>query len=165
MSHLHPMLRNNFRAGYSTMIGRESSTDTSDTRANPGYSCYGPSDSRISNRDTSRENIKINRTSGVRFDTKDTKDLQPTMISLAHISCDCDAQDIGTTYCMCCITVNDSPSYSAATLLDTGAHTSFVNREVAAWIVQQSTLATESRKASARHMRCWRHPCHLQAPH
>jgi hypothetical protein len=39
---------------------------------------------------------------------------------------------------MCCITVNDSPSYSAATLLDTGAHTSFVNKEVVAWIVQQS---------------------------
>jgi hypothetical protein len=39
---------------------------------------------------------------------------------------------------MCCVTVDDSPSYSAATLFDTGAHTSFVNREVAAWIVQQS---------------------------
>ena len=63
--------------------------------------------------------------SGVRFDPKDTKDIQPTMISLAHVSCDCDAQDMDTTY-------------SAATLFDTGAHTSFVNREVAAWIVQQS---------------------------
>ena len=39
---------------------------------------------------------------------------------------------------MCCVTVGNSPSYSAATLFDTGAHTSFVNREVAAWIVQQS---------------------------
>jgi len=28
-----------------------------------------------------------------------------------------------------------------------------------------SRQATESRKASARHMRCWRHPCYLQAPH
>ena len=60
------------------------------------------------------------------------------MISLAHISCDCDVQDIDTTYRMCCITANDNPSYSAATLLDTGAHTSFVNKEVVAWIVQQS---------------------------
>ena len=58
------------------------------------------------------------------------------MASLAHISCDCDAQD--TTYRMCCVTVGNSPSYCAATLFDTGAHTSFVNREVAAWIIQQS---------------------------
>ena len=49
-----------------------------------------------------------------------------------------DAQDIDTTYRMCCVTVGNSPSYSAATLFDTGAHTSFINREVAAWIVQQS---------------------------
>ena len=60
------------------------------------------------------------------------------MTSLAHISCDCDAQDIDTTYRMCCVTVCNSPSYSAASLFDTVAHTSFVNRKVAAWIVQQS---------------------------
>jgi len=135
MSHLHPMLRNNFRVGSSTIIGRESSTDTI---ASSGYSRYGPGDSRTSNRDTSRDNIRGNRTSGVHFDAEDTKGLQPTMTSLAHISCDRDAQDIDTTYIKCCITVNDSPSYFAATLFDTGAHTSFVNREVAAWIVQQS---------------------------
>ena len=35
---------------------------------------------------------------------------------------------------MCCLTVADSPSYKAATLFDTGAHASFVNREVAAWV-------------------------------
>ena len=39
---------------------------------------------------------------------------------------------------MCCITVGDSPSFSAATLFDTGAHTSFVNREVADWIELQA---------------------------
>ena len=38
---------------------------------------------------------------------------------------------------MCCLTVGDSPSYKAATLFDTGAHASFVNREVAAWIEGQ----------------------------
>jgi len=117
MSHLHPMLRNNFRVGSLTIIGRESSTDTS---ASPGYSRYGPGDSRTRNKDTSRDKIRDNRTSGVHFDAEDTKGLQPTMTSLAHISCDCDAQDIDTTYRMCCITVNDSPSYSAATLFDTG---------------------------------------------
>ena len=138
MSHLHPILRNNFRAGSSTMIGRESSTDTRAAQASPGSSCYGPSDSCTNNSDTTRDSTRDNRTSGVRFDPKDIKGIQPTMISLPHISCDCDAQDIYTTYRMCCVTVDDSPSYSASTLFDTGAHTSFVNREVAAWIVQQS---------------------------
>jgi hypothetical protein len=138
MSHPHPMLRNNFRAGSSTMVGRESSIDTRAAQASPGSSRYGPSDSRTSTRDATRDNTRDNRMSGVRFDPKDTKGIQPTMMSLAHISCDCDAQDIDTTFRMCCVTVNDSPSYSAATLFDAGTHTSFVNREVAAWIVQQS---------------------------
>ena len=98
---------------------------------------YGPSDPRPNARDATRDNTRDNRSSTVRFDPKDTKGIQPTMTSLAHISCDCNAQDIDTTYRMCCVTVGNSPSYSAATLFDTGAHTSFVNREVAAWIVQQ----------------------------
>ena len=42
------------------------------------------------------------------------------------------------TYRMCCLTVGDSPSYKAATLFDTGAHASFVNREVAAWVEGQA---------------------------
>ena len=49
--------------------------------------------------------------------------------------------------------VGNSPSYSAATLFDTGAHTSFVNREVAAWIVRQSKTGDDitqgKRKAPA----------------
>jgi len=128
MSHLHPILRNNFRAGSSTMIGRESFTDTRAAQASPGSSCYGPSDSCTSNSDTTRDSTRDNRTSGARFDPKDIKGIQPTMISLPHISCDCDAQDIYTTYRMCCVTVDDSPSCSAATLFDTGAHTSFVQQ-------------------------------------
>ena len=124
MSHLHPILRNNFRAGSSTMIGRESFTDTRAAQASPGSSCYGPSDSCTSNSDTTRDSTRDNRTSGVNFDPKDIKGIQPTMISLPHISCDCDAQDIYITYRMCCVTVDDSPSCSAATLFDTGAHTS-----------------------------------------
>ena len=138
MSNMHPMLRHNFRAGSSTIIGRESSSDTRPAQASSGYSRYGPSDPRPNARDATRDNTRDNRSSTVRFDPKDTKGIQPTMTSLAHISCDCDAQDIDTTYRMCCVTVGNSPSYSAATLFDTGAHTSFVNREVAAWIVQQS---------------------------
>ena len=38
---------------------------------------------------------------------------------------------------MCCITVGTSPSFKAATLFDTGANASYVNREVAAWIEVQ----------------------------
>ena len=39
---------------------------------------------------------------------------------------------------MCCITVGNSPSLSAATLFDTGTHTLFANRVAVARIVQQS---------------------------
>ena len=132
MSHLHPMLRHNFRAGSSTLIDRESSSNTRPAQVSSGSSSYDPSDPRPKARDATRDNTRDNRSSKDRFDPKDTKGIQPTMTSLAHISCDCDAQDIDTTYRMCCVTVGNSPSYSAATLFDTDAHTSFVNREVAA---------------------------------
>ena len=45
--------------------------------------------------------------------------------------------DVDITYRMHCITVDNSPSFKAAILFDTGAHTSFVNREVAAWVEGQ----------------------------
>jgi hypothetical protein len=53
---------------------------------------------------------------------------------LSKSSCDYDDADIDMTYRMCCISVGNSPSYKAATLFDTGADASFVNREVASWI-------------------------------
>ena len=56
----------------------------------------------------------------------------------ATASCDCDDIDVDMTYRMCCLTVGSSPSYKAATLFDTGAHASFVNREVAAWVEGQA---------------------------
>ena len=56
----------------------------------------------------------------------------------ATASCDCDDIDVDMTYRMCCLTVGDSPSYMAVTLFDTGAHASFVNREVAAWVEGQA---------------------------
>ena len=122
MKHLHRMLRNKFRAGSSTMIDRESSTEIRSAQASyVGPSRYGPSDSRTSNRDATRDNTRDNHKSGVRFDPKDTKGIQPTMISLAHIPCDCDAQDIDTIYRICCITVDDSPSYPDATLFQQGS--------------------------------------------
>jgi hypothetical protein len=44
---------------------------------------------------------------------------------------------------MCCITVGNSPSFKAATLFDTGASASYVNREVAAWIEDQTGKGTQ----------------------
>ena len=46
--------------------------------------------------------------------------------------CDWDDADADITYRMCCITMGTSPSFKAATLFDTGANASYVNREVAA---------------------------------
>ena len=60
--------------------------------------------------------------------------------TMTHPSCNCDDTDVDTTYRMCCITVGNSPSFSAATLFDTGAHTSLVNREVEAWIKFQAKV-------------------------
>ena len=61
--------------------------------------------------------------------------------SLLHITCNCDDTDIDTMYCTCCITAGNSPtSLSVTTLFDTGANpTSFVNRQVAAWIESQQS--------------------------
>jgi hypothetical protein len=57
-----------------------------------------------------------------------------SLLSKSSSNCDCDDADIDTTYRMCCVSVGNSPSYEAATSFDTGAHASFVNREVASWI-------------------------------
>ena len=43
--------------------------------------------------------------------------------------CDWDDADADITYRMCCITMGTSPSFKAATLFDTGANASYVNRE------------------------------------
>ena len=71
--------------------------------------------------------------------------------SLLHITCNCDDTDVDTMYRTCCITTGNSPtSLSVTTLFDTGANpTSFVNRQVAAWIESQlSPQAHGKRKHS-----------------
>ena len=71
--------------------------------------------------------------------------------SLLHITCNCNDTDVDTMYCTCCITTGNSPtSLSVTTLFDTGANpTSFVNRQVAAWIEsQKSPQALGKRKHS-----------------
>ncbi len=58
----------------------------------------------------------------------------------------CDDSDVDTTYRMCCITVGNSPSFSAATFFDTVVHTSFVNRKIAAWIRRHPICGTRLRR-------------------
>ena len=68
--------------------------------------------------------------------------------SLLHITCDCDDADIDTMYHTCCITTGNSPaSLSVTTLFDTGANpTSFINRQVAAWIESQQSQQTHGKR-------------------
>ena len=56
-----------------------------------------------------------------------------------HITCNCDNADVDTMYRIYCITTGNSlTSLSGTTLFDIGANpTSFVNRQVAAWIESQ----------------------------
>ena len=72
----------------------------------------------------------------VRFEDKATRGPRGGTPNLSAItttaSCDCDGIDVDMTYRMC-------PSYKAATLFDTGAHASFVNREVVAWVEGQAS--------------------------
>ena len=69
----------------------------------------------------------------------DTREGTPRQLAtISYGTCDCDDADVDATYRMCCITVGTSPSFKAATLIETGANASYVNREVAAWIEDQA---------------------------
>ena len=46
--------------------------------------------------------------------------------------------DIDITYRMGCIPVDNTPSFKAVILYDTGAYASLINRVVAAWIEEQA---------------------------
>jgi hypothetical protein len=65
---------------------------------------------------------------GAQFDVQKDREVITTSRLQSKSSCDCDDADIDKTYRMCCISLGNSPSF------DTGAHASFVNREVASWI-------------------------------
>ena len=39
---------------------------------------------------------------------------EPLSSSLTHIACDCDGNDVDTTYRMCCISVGTSTTYKVA---------------------------------------------------
>jgi hypothetical protein len=72
--------------------------------------------------------------------------------SLLHITCACDDTDIDTMYHRCCISTSNSfLSNPITTQFDTDANpTSFVNRQVAAWIeLQQEQQTPDKHKHSA----------------
>jgi hypothetical protein len=75
--------------------------------------------------------------SGVHFDTQDRGTPCRTDI-ITHLSCNCGGSDENSTFRQCLVSNNASDqSFTALTLFDTGAYTSFVNREVAKWLEQQ----------------------------
>ena len=57
---------------------------------------------------------------------------------VTHLSCNCGESDVNSTYRQCLVSPPASSTYfTALTLFDTGAYTSFVNREVAKWLEQR----------------------------
>ena len=57
---------------------------------------------------------------------------------VTHLSCNCGSADINSTYRQCLVSLSASSTFfTALTLFDTGAYTSFVNREVAKWLEQR----------------------------
>jgi len=74
---MHPMLRHNFRAGSSTLIGRESASDTRPAQASSGSSRYGPSDPLPNARDATRDNTRDNLLCTVRIRPEDNLEEQP----------------------------------------------------------------------------------------
>jgi hypothetical protein len=75
--------------------------------------------------------------------------------SITHLTCNCGGADVNSTYRQCLVSMRNSNSYfTALTLFDTGAYTSFVNREVAKWLEQQQhggTVAGAHLVKSSRH--------------
>jgi hypothetical protein len=74
---------------------------------------------------------------------------------ITHLTCNCGDTDINSTYRQWLISMRYSTTYfTALTLFDTGAYTSFVNREVAKWLeVRQhgGTVAGVHQTRSSRH--------------
>jgi hypothetical protein len=57
---------------------------------------------------------------------------------ITHLTYNCGGTDVNSTYRQCLVSMSNSTTYfTALTLFDTGAYTSFVNREVAKWLELQ----------------------------
>ena len=76
--------------------------------------------------------------------------------SITHLTCNCGGADVNSTYRQCLVSMRNSTTYfNALILFDTGAYTSFVNREVAKWLEQQQhggTVAGAHLARSSRHV-------------
>ena len=72
--------------------------------------------------------------------------------SITHLTCNCGGADVNSTYRQCLVSMRNSTTYfNALTLFDTGAYTSFVNREVAKWLeLQERTLLSPADTTSLR---------------
>jgi hypothetical protein len=127
--------------------GEKTKPDRSGRRREPDRVAEQPS--RWPGARQSAPDVNGNRPATRRVEFEGVKDIDPrggTPRQLATISygkCDCDDADVDTSYRMCCITVGTSPSFKAATLFDTGANASYVNREVAAWIEDQAGMGKQ----------------------
>ena len=117
----HPTLRFNFRADGTPMVlkpkAKSDRPSERDSKSNPADSS---SSSRGGSHYQPRDNQRRDRGS-VHFNEREdsssrggTSQLSTTM---TQPSCNCDDTDVDTTYRMCCITVGNSPSFSAATFL------------------------------------------------
>jgi hypothetical protein len=57
---------------------------------------------------------------------------------ITHLSCNCGESDAHSSYRQCLVSIRASATYfTALALFDTGAYTSFVNREVVKWLERQ----------------------------
>jgi len=111
------------KGGQSTSSSRSqtptSPRDTSDNRDTEGHRYEGRG------KDRSR---------GVQFHPGTDK----RTTTITHLTCNCGTTQTDTTYRQCLVSLRRSTTYyTALTLFDTGAYTSFVNREVARWLEQQ----------------------------
>ena len=70
-----------------------------------------------------------------------------------HLTCNCGGAVVNSTYRQCLVSMRNSTAYfTALTLFDTGAYTSFVNRDVAKWLELQQHGGTVA----------WSEPCSIQ---
>ena len=71
---------------------------------------------------------------------------------LSHMKCNCDATDIDVMFRNCCVSVDGcTDSLQSITLFDTGAHMSYVSRQVAAWITDLARRGSNGMRTRMEH--------------
>jgi len=96
--------------------GRRRGNEGRDGRNNGGRNGRGPREPRV------------------QFDPSGTSHRTDT---ITHLTCNCGSTNEDTIYRQCLVSLHRPTTYfTALTLFDTSAYTSFVNREVAEWLEQ-----------------------------